>query len=208
MSKKIILIFAYHKEANSVLYQANINFNKTASDRYIASYRGKEVVLIISGIGKKAKKVNADMFDDYVSNIDLIIKAGTCAVIDHDSELLNPLIPSRLSYKNEFCSIDFSKINKNLSKIINKYKSDKILVTVDNILSSGEKADLLYDSGCSFADMETYFLYDNLKNYPFLPILIGTDRGDFKAKSDFFKTIKKAGELLKNVILEVLNEMQ
>ncbi len=203
--KEIVLIFACYKEANSLLYQSGITFKKIKPDYYIGDYKNLEIKIYICGIGYEyaASFLNHFELKDHA----LIIKVGTCAVIDPSIQLLSPFIPKIVSHEKESLNITEFKMFNSIGKIIESEILDKKLLTIRLPLINREKAEELFGMGYSFVDMETFYIIDKLKNNMIFPLLIGTDKGDSNAKRDFLNNITKASERLKDSLILILKKI-
>jgi hypothetical protein len=121
-------------------------------------------------------------------------------------EILKPFIPQNISYTDKKYLLNFEKIQimiKNLKskkiQIINKN-----LLTVDKPLINISESKNILSNGYSFVDMETYFIADKFKNELFMPIIVGTDRGDEFSKIDFFKNLPIASSTFKDLFDEFI----
>jgi len=202
MIKEIIILFAIKNEADSLLNHSEIKFKKEKGF-HSGVHNGYLIKVYIIGIGKSnvVKWLNAFKI---IENECLLIKAGTCAVLNDDIELLQAIVPSYLGYNDSKIDIDFDKIPDAMVKKIKKYIHKDGLVTVDTPLTDRAEADKLLKKNYHFADMETYFVPEKLTGYPFLAVAVGSDRGDKNSTSEFYANLPKVSECLKNTLIEII----
>jgi hypothetical protein len=199
MKYNYTLFFSSTKEANALIYQSKIKFEK---DDFI--YHGKttndeNIQIIITGIGgkntlNKLEKVNFDKEN-------IFIKFGTCAVPDYNLEILKPFIPQNIFYSEKKYLLNFEKIKIMIKNLLSKEIQliNKNLLTVDKPLINISESKNILSNGYSFVDMETFFIADKFKNELFLPVIVGTDRGDEFSKIDFFKNLPIASSIFKDL---------
>jgi len=197
--KEIVLIFASYKEVNSLLYQSSIIFKKIKPDYYIGNYKNLQIKVYICGIGY-------DYVNSFLNNFEvvedaLIIKVGTCAVIDPSIDILLDFVPKIVSFKTK--SINITNLEKFdlINEIIKEKIIDKKLFTIKFPLINKEKSEEFLNIGYSFVDMETFYFIEKFKNSTIFPLIIGTDRGDGNAKRDFLNNISKASNKLKDSLM-------
>ncbi len=197
MNKNILILFALKKEANSLLNHSGLKFEGLTKNKFFCKSNNYNITLCITGIGKKAKKTF-----EYIDLKDacLIIKAGSCAILDENISLLTPIIPKFIGYNDQKYTVDISLLNEKIKSII----IDKGLITLDKPLLNKKKADEYYKNNYAACDMETFYLIEKYNGTPFIPILVGTDRGDKKSILDFLKNITKASGIIKDQIIKII----
>lgn len=201
MNKNIIILFALKKEANSLLYQSGLKFEKLSGNEFFCKYNDYKISIYIIGIGKKAKKT----YDRININKDcLIIKAGTCAILDNNIPLLTPIIPKYIGNIYQKINLDFLLLDEKLHSKIKSIIIDKGLITLDKPLINKKKADEFYNNNYAACDMEVFYLIEKYKGLPFIPILVGTDRGNKNSIILFLKNISKASEIIKDQIIRII----
>lgn len=199
MNKEIIVIFSSKKEAKYFLFHAGLNFKKE-NDFYLSS-RGN-IKVYFSGIGKNAALVFNKNHSFQEKENFIVIKAGTAALIDKSLSLLKPYIPLEISYncKNYILKVD--AIPLPIRSRAMKHFIQKVLVTVERPLDNINQIPS-YKNFC-FADMETFFIYENYCKLPFLPLIVPTDYCDI---NEFHNNLDKASFVLKDTLLEILKEL-
>ncbi len=192
--EKIIIFFSFMKEAKPLLFQSSVKFKKKSIIEYNSNFKNMQIVVYITGIGKKSINTIANL---NIRDSFLFIKAGTCAVIDDNLDLLKPVIPRFVDYFDKRIMIDLDEKN---SMLLSKYQILNGLVTIDHFLNNYNESKELYERNYSVVDMETFYILEKYKGC--IPILIGTDRGDVSFKIDFLNNITEASKLLKNILVE------
>jgi hypothetical protein len=207
-AKTIFLFFAMIKEADAILHQSIFKFTKVTEANYKAIYNNTCINLILTGIGKKNidTLIRQNLFPlGEVNPIDtLLIKAGTCAVINPEIELSKIIIPLLVCYQNKEIKLNLTETVKPFNHIIEKSFFSSRLITLDHPLISTEKSKTLLNQGYSFVDMETFFILNQFPNLPLIPLLVGTDRGNKSAKINFLKKLSAASQLLKEKLTELI----
>jgi len=191
MFHHISFLFSSLKEANALLYQSKIEFIKI--NDYFYSEKTNSTVRIC-GIGRKST-------DFFLNNLKidsrtLYVKLGACAVTDSDIPLLEAVIPNFVCYEKNIEQINESLLIPQL-KIL--FKKETKLLTIEEPLSSGDKADSLFRSGYDFIDMESYFLLKMIGTGNFLPIVVGSDNGQTDSRKIFFENLNKVSVKLKDI---------
>lgn len=203
MAKNILILFASLKEANALLFQSNIHFEKLSAEEYI--YKNKNnVKVIITGIGNNSNKNISRII---LANNTLIIKAGTCAVLDPNEDILIPVIPKYVSNEEETIETYSDNLPNKVLKVIKKYLSHKKLLSLNRALENPNDAKKYFKAGYAFIDMETYHMKKYFNNNIFIPILIGTDRGFANVKNDFLNNLNNASLKLKNIIEKIIRSV-
>jgi len=158
--------------------------------------------LLISGIGKKSLKSITKI---NLHNYYLVIKAGTCAVIDKAINLLSPIIPDTILYCGEIIKMDYTRIPQRLHLIIkDKIKSIKIM-TVDKPLKDEKTCSIYFEKQISLVEMEMYHIAKYFKDIIFIPLVVGTDFANKFALKDFFYNINEASEILKDELIRIID---
>jgi hypothetical protein len=181
----IVLIFASKKEAGSLLYQSAFKFIKT-DNYFISRETGNNICVFICGIGQK--KVNIFLENTVFPETSFFYKPGTCAVLNENISTLKPIIPGLLCFEKNQITVDEKNIPPKLRVFYDK--NLRLKTSITPVLNSEKTYDL--------ADMETYFLAEKIK---VIPLLVGTDRGNFEAEKDFIENLNKASIILKDTIL-------
>jgi len=203
MKQRVLILFALIKEADSFLNHSGLKFIKKAKNHFILE-NNDYVDVIITGMGKKnIVKINYEDEKDLM----LVIKAGTCGVLDDSIGLKKILIPKIIRYNDRECKQDFMKLPMKLKKIIDPFIINKKILTVDKPLMSKKKSDELYKEGISLVEMELFFITEKLNNTTILPVLIGTDKGDKYAIVDFIKNLQNASNLLSDFLVKLIREL-
>jgi len=198
---QIYIFFSLKREANSLLSQSEIKFKRISNNQFQSSCKDFKINLIITGIWKKCIQAidNLNLNDPL-----LIIKAGTCAVLDDRIKLGKIFIPFFVSYKDQKIEIPFSGIPDRIKNELEKLKINAGLLTQDEPLFNSAYANKLFKNGFCAIDMETFFIKQKFPGIPFIPLLVGTDRGDKKAIIDFFKNLANASKMLKEEIAKIV----
>jgi len=195
---KIAIIFAYIKEANPFIFQSKFKFKKESSSLFSYIDANNSIDVFISGIGQKTFSfINKTDLSEY----DLIIKAGTCAVIDPALSVLTTYIPNFIGNETDKISINTKRVDF-LNKIDNLLL-DKGLLTLDKPLFNEELHNDYLTKGFSFVDMESFYI---IKKYPdkTFSLIAGTDTGSSSGKKDFFSNLNKASDILKNSLTNLI----
>ena len=203
MNKTIIILFALIKEANSLLNQSILKFKLLAKNEFFCEYNSYNIIVLITGIGKKSKKSHKIINSN---NNCLIIKAGTCAILDNNISLLTPIVPQFVGYDQKKINLEFSRFNLNIQKKIKPMIINKGLLTIKKPLLNKKKAKTYYKNNFAACDMETFYLLEKYKETPFIPLLVGTDRGNNTSIISFFKNLSKASEILKDQIIKIIKK--
>jgi len=203
MAYDIVILCAIKKEAGALLFHSKYKFKKENSC-YICNFNETKIRVFITGIGreKALKFAEKNSFDNAL----FIIKAGACAVPANETELLKPLIPAFVIYNDETLKINFDNFPDSIKNRINDFTIPKGLVTVDKPLTGKKTGEEYLKKNISLVDMETFHLLKKYQNRPFLPLLIGTDRADKFTLTDFLKNLKKASEVLKETVINLLDK--
>lgn len=193
---KIVIFFASFKEAKQLLCHSKLKFEKLHSKEYTINYKNFKIIAIITGIGKKSllKSINNLIIEKNV----FIIKAGVCAVIDSNIPLLQPIIPTTVSIKDE-------QINIDLDFTIEKLIYGGNLMTINKPLTNNNESDMFYRAGVSMVDMESFYIAKEYRDNRFVPIVVGTDRGGSGALIEFFKNLSAGSEKLKEAIIDFID---
>ncbi len=203
MNKNIIILFALKKEANSLLNQSGLNFKKISKNEFFSEFNNYNITVKITGVGGQSLK-KTDIIN--TKNNTLIIKAGTCAILNDKIPLLSPIIPKFVGYNEKKIDVDLSLIDTKIKTKINLMVIDKGLITLEKPLLNKKKAKEYFNNNFTAADMETFYLIEKYKNTPFIPLLVGTDRGDKKSIIEFFKNLSKASNIIKDEIIKIINK--
>ena len=202
MNKNIIILFALKKEANSLLNQSGLKFKKLSTNEFFCTFNNYNITVNITGIGgqslKKTDNIN-------IKNNALIIKAGTCAILDNKIPLLTPIIPKFVGHNEEKIDVDLSLLDIKIKTKIKPMVIDKGLITLEKPLLNKIKAKEYFNNNFIAADMETFYLISKYKKTPFIPLLVGTDRGDKKSVIEFIINLSKASHILKDEIIKIIN---
>ena len=134
----------------------------------------------------------------------MIIKAGTCAVLDDNIPLLKPIIPQFVGFDKKIINLDLSYADKKIHNKIRPIFINKGLITVTKPLLNQKKGEEYLNYNFALCDMETFYLIEKYKNIPFIPLLVGTDRGNKKSIITFIKNLSKASEILKDQIIKII----
>ncbi len=143
-----LIFFAHKKEANALLFQSPLKFKQNSINIYSTQLEDKIISVIICGIGKK--RLYACLKNIKLHREDIIIKAGTCALVDSSLKIKHAYYPS-------FVSDGEKKIN--LDKIDDFTLIDKGLLTVDGVFTAGSRTIIPVDN-VAFIDMEAFYLMD------------------------------------------------
>ena len=205
MIKEILIIFAHIKEANAFLFQSGFTFIKKENNCFFFSNKNFQINILITGIGQKKTKKIINYYN--FNNLELIIKAGTCAVINKENSIKTPLIPKYVGYRDLILPVLFENLEDKFKAKIKKYIIDKGLITLDKPLSNKRKVIYYLKNNFDLVDMETFFIMEKFPKIPVIPILVGTDRGDMHAIIDFLKEINNASIILKNVLIDIFTSI-
>jgi hypothetical protein len=192
MKKLFIIFFSSKKEADFLLFHSKIKFKKNGN-QYIFDNSAK-IIVIITGIGRK--KTQESMNNIEIENPYMIIKFGTCAVIDGEFDLLQPFIPDFIGSDEGEIKIAFNKLTEDLKKNIKL--CSKGLYTSLFPYKKNDKIENLLKKNYGFIDMESFYHVRKFRNI--LPIMIGSDRGDIK---DFITNLKSASEKFKEIFEKI-----
>jgi len=183
---KIVVFFSSLKEANSLLFQSKLKFDKESNLKYVSKNSASNIDVYITGVGYKD---TLDFFKNFETQNDTIyFKIGVCGVIDPNEDILKVFTPSSVSYDNE--EIEIEKI-----EVLEKIYLQKKLLTLREPLFDEQLSANYRSIGYSFVDMETFFVCKKTGAYP---ILAATDRCNDEGKKFFFKNLHKASSLLKD----------
>ncbi|MBN2545768.1 MAG: hypothetical protein JXB50_08230 [Spirochaetes bacterium] len=205
MAGEIVILCAIKKEAGELLFHSKYKFKKE-KNCYVYKSDNLSVKVYITGIGRK--KVLDFAKNNNFDNVDLIIKAGTCAVLGNDTELLKPVIPSFAVYNEDTLKLNFENLPDKIKNKINDYAIYRGLATVDKPLTDKKTGEEFLKENIRLIDMETFHLLNNYKNIPFLPLLIGTDRADKYTLLDFLRNLNKASKILREEIADILDKIK
>ncbi|MBP7551853.1 MAG: hypothetical protein KA885_00365 [Spirochaetes bacterium] len=205
MKKDIIIFFALPNEANSFLNHSKIKFSKISNIAYNSPYKDISIKVFITGVGKKAVEefFSSSSFD---SNSSIFIKAGTCAVIDDNLDILKRYVPLLISDGSEVITIDkkaenFIKERKNIALV------GKKLISLEKALNSKDLRQRYANINGAFVDMECYYVAQNLNGAIFIPLLVGTDYGYGDVDNDFMSNLNNASKLLSESLIDVIENI-
>jgi len=192
-------------EIGALLFHSKYKFKKENSC-YICIINDTRIRVFITGIGRDSTLKFAEK--NCFNNASLIIKAGTCAVLGNETELLRSLIPSFVSHNDETLKLDLGNLPCYIKSKINCLTIAKGLITVDKPLTDPKKGKEYLNKNISLVDMETFHLLKKYQDFPFVPLLIGTDWADKFTLMDFLKNLKKASEILKDALLDIIDNIK
>lgn len=192
---EIVIFFAGLFEAKELLYHSKFKFIKE-TNFYKSEITGKIIKVFITGIGKGKTKSFLDKFE-LINKYSIYIKAGSCAILDDNIKILELIIPKSVKYKNT--TIEINKIP------IGKYSHKGVLETLDKPLFDVQKKEKLFETGTTFADMETFFFAEYFQEYLFLPLICGSDNGTNSGKFEFLLNIKKVSKILSDELINFTN---
>ena len=158
-------IFAMKKEAAKFL--ESLNFTRTENDCrevYQTSYNGKNLVAVISGVGKVNSAIATQfMIDCYKPS--LIINAGICGGLDKQMNVLDTyLCNGAVEYDFDLSRIDNVPVGKleefetpviNFESINLQGYDYKIVASGDHFYDEDEEANTIINMGATLKDMES-----------------------------------------------------
>lgn len=203
MNKNIIILFALKKEANSLLNQSILKFKSYSKNEFFCEYNNYNITVLITGIGNKSKN---DPRIINLNNNNLLIKAGTCAILDDNIPILTPIIPQFVGFDKKIIKLELSFPDSKVQNRVKLLVINKGLITVKKPLLNKKKGQEYLNKNFAACDMETFYLIEKYKNIPFIPLLVGTDRGDKKSIISFIKSLSKASEILRDEIIKIIKK--
>ncbi|HOF01437.1 MAG TPA: hypothetical protein PK385_04920 [Spirochaetota bacterium] len=203
--KKIIIFFALPNEANSFLYRSKIKFSKISSVVYNSEYKDVSIKVFITGVGKRAVE-NFFSNSSFDTENSIFIKAGTCAVLDDDLDILRRYVPLFISDGDEVITIDKKAENyiKDQKKIT---LAEKKVISLEKALNNKDLRQNYAKTDGAFADMECYYVARNLNGAVFIPLLVGTDYGYGEVYSDFLSNLDAASKLLSESLIDIIENI-
>jgi len=203
--KKIIIFFALPNEANNFLYRSKIKFSKISSAAYNGEYKDASIKVFITGVGKSAVE-NFFSNSSFDTENSIFIKAGTCAVLDDDFDILRRYVPLFISDGEEVIAIDKKAENyiKDQKKIT---LAEKKVISLEKALNNKDLRQNYAKTDGAFVDMECYYVAQNLSGAVFIPLLVGTDYGYGEVDSDFLNNLDAASKLLSESLIDIIENI-
>lgn len=202
MAKKISLFFASLKEANALLFQSPLKFQKKHRNHYFLDSHNYHLDLYVTGIGKK---MNLSFPKNLVHDSYLILKVGTCAVIDKNLPLGVPIIPLFAGNMTHNMDVSLKRIDdERIVRFLTTLQIDTGLLTLDHPLINDENNEHYRENNYTLVDMECFRLMQAFEGATIIPLLVGTDTGNKNAKKDFFKNLNTASHMLKTAVVDLL----
>lgn len=205
MIKYINIFFALPNEANCFLYRSKIKFTKISSNVYNTGYKDLSIKVFITGVGEKAVE-NFFSNSNFDSENSIFIKAGTCAVIDDDLDILKSYVPILISDGAEVITID-----KKAENFIKEFKKvtivEKKVISLEKALKNKDLRQDYANQNGAFVDMESFFIAQRLDCAIFIPLLVGTDYGYGEVDNDFLSNLNDASKLLSQSLIEIIENI-
>lgn len=205
MIKYINIFFALPKEANCFLYRSKIKFTKISSNVFDTEYKDLSIKVFITGVGKKAveKYFSNSSFD---TDNSIFIKAGTCAVIDEDLDILKSYVPTLISDGVEVITID--KRAENFIKELKKVTIvEKKVISLEKALKNKDLRQDYANQNGAFVDMESFYVAQRLDGAIFIPLIVGTDFGYGEVDNDFLSNLNDASKLLSVSLFDIIENI-
>ena len=215
------IVIALHSEAQALLERVDnlCKINLLDKEAYSATINGRDVVIVISGIGKvNSGFVTQAIIDKY--SPDFILNFGTCGGLNNSVEILNyyaiekccqydfdltELDPVPLGYIQDYDCVFFPTSTLGLE---NMKKS--VLASADKFTSKKSDVDTINQMGCSLCDMEGGAIAQVcLSNKTPLYMIKGISdvHGSGTAQEQFFKNLKQVGANFPNIIIDAIEKI-
>ena len=200
----IIILFASKMEADWLINHSPFKFEKMENKYFISRNNEKTLKIWIVGIGKKSVLRWVSRHASLPEVESLIIKAGACGLPDESIPLMTAFVPQWVGYENKRMELNIKNIPPYLSSLVPSLTKHKGLLTVDRPLTDPDKGKQLIKAGFGAVDMESWFLMEHFRENIFIPLIIGTDRGNQQAKEDFFTQIREASVILGKKLIQLI----
>ncbi|MBQ3116548.1 MAG: 5'-methylthioadenosine/S-adenosylhomocysteine nucleosidase [Clostridia bacterium] len=215
------IVVALKSEANAFIEQIeNVKEIKIADKpAFVGTFAGKEIVLIISGIGKVSAGLSAQLLiDKYSPNY--IINFGTCGGMNKSVEILKYYLITKC------CQFDFDlrEIDNVPLGYIQEYKTaffptytdrleflpQSILATADRFTNDMRDIDTINRLGASVRDMEGGAIAQVCTSNGVRLVMIkgiSDVTGSGTAQEQFFKNLKTVADGFPSVIKSVVEKL-
>lgn len=213
-------IFAMKKEAQAFLDELNFTkLENVCHDVYTAELNGKQLIAIISGVGKVNSAIATQfIIDNYKPEI--IINAGICGGLDKQMDVLNTyLCEGAIEYDFDLSKIDpvpVGKLEEFETPIISfetiKFDeySYKVVASGDHFYDEDEEASMIVNMGATLKDMESGAIAHtcNKNNQKLIIIKCLSDVRGKDAIRQYHENALLACKKLKDELLNLLNKLQ